>query len=269
MWCFDYSLCRTRCEFYVTGWNGLRRFRPNSFFALLEQQRARCCLKGLNPFHPDCKTVFIIFFPPNFQVYFSIFKTWAWLPPKIPILFYIKNNQSNTLKCRRCINWSIEMIHLGGENGPVACRMEWIKNLPPPSWFMAPALHLGNKVGAVNPFMNPWKTFCPPGLAISRFPLPPPPTPTVLTIFRGADNTTRGGALHWKFFRAFFSRAGRLQNCWPEENKPSGRPGEVKGAENASWLTHVCEMNANGFTESIFFHPVQSSKSLLHINGQL
>ena len=52
-------------------------------------------LFSLNPFHPDCKTAFFLF-EKNFPAYFIIFRAKAWLLRKICILFYIKNNQSNT-----------------------------------------------------------------------------------------------------------------------------------------------------------------------------
>ena len=34
-------------------------------------------ISNLNPFHPDCKTVFF-FILQNFQVYFTILMTYAW-----------------------------------------------------------------------------------------------------------------------------------------------------------------------------------------------
>ena len=58
----------------------------------------------LNPFRPDFKTVFFSFFYTNFQVYFSIFKTYARLPQKIHFLFYIKYKKRNTLMYEKYIN---------------------------------------------------------------------------------------------------------------------------------------------------------------------
>ena len=44
-----------------------------------------------NPFRPDCKTIFSRILK-HFSLYFSIFKTWAWLLCQIHILFLIKNH---------------------------------------------------------------------------------------------------------------------------------------------------------------------------------
>ena len=45
----------------------------------------------LNPFHPDCKTIFPRIYN-NFLLYFLIFKTWTWMLCQIHILFYIKKH---------------------------------------------------------------------------------------------------------------------------------------------------------------------------------
>ena len=47
------------------------------------------------------------------------------MPHKIQILFYIKNNQSNTLKYTNYINLLILIINLGSK---WSGRMEWVKN---------------------------------------------------------------------------------------------------------------------------------------------
>ena len=49
----------------------------------------------------------------SFKIYLSIFKAWTWWTVKIYILFYIKNNQSNTLKYKKYIKKLIKMINLG------------------------------------------------------------------------------------------------------------------------------------------------------------
>ena len=52
-----------------------------------------------------------------FIVQFLRLPRCAWLPCKIHVLLYIKNNQGNTLKYKKYINW--------GHKWP--CRMEWVK----------------------------------------------------------------------------------------------------------------------------------------------
>ena len=50
------------------------------------------------PFPPDCNFLYIFY---KFSGLFFNLKTWTWLPHKIHILFYIKNNQSNTLNYKK------------------------------------------------------------------------------------------------------------------------------------------------------------------------
>ena len=68
----------------------------------------------LNPFHPDCKTIFV-FISYKFSGLFFNFKTEGQLTHTIHFMFYIKNNQSNTLKCFEDMDQLINIINLKNE----------------------------------------------------------------------------------------------------------------------------------------------------------
>ena len=110
-------LFNRNCPVTLTGWDWpvtLEIGSKNFLNFIAELQNPKGPVRHVNPFHLDCKTIFSRIFQ-IFALYFSIFKAWSWLSCKVHILFYIKNNQSNTKYKKNRINELIKINNLGSK----------------------------------------------------------------------------------------------------------------------------------------------------------
>ena len=107
-----------------TCWQSFRTFPRRCWAACIKcvQTVRKKKIGHVNPFHPDCKTIFsfIILAILNFAFRFL----WSELSRlhNIHNLFYIKNHQNSTLKAKKYIHLFIKTIILGPKNGTVGWK---------------------------------------------------------------------------------------------------------------------------------------------------
>ena len=108
------------------------------------------------------------YFFANFQVYFSIFNTWALLPYTIHVLFYKRNNPKKTLQNIKFLKYLNEITNLGVKNGlVVGCNeLNFATNV---SYEAVDALEESQHLRLHNLYMSMWGLFfCPIGTNVWR-----------------------------------------------------------------------------------------------------